>query len=53
MSCYKIDNQKAQKTNKNAIKQLSQKALQEKLENKSTAPKHKEHIRRELQLRTK
>ena len=53
MSCYKIDNQKAQKTNKNTIKQLSKKELQEKLENKSTAPKHKERIRRELQLRTK
>ena len=53
MSCYKIDTQKAQKTNKNAIKQLSKKALKEKLENKSTAPKHKEYIRRELQLRTK
>ena len=32
MSCYKIDNQKAQKTNKNAIKQLSKKALQEKVQ---------------------
>ena len=53
MSCYKIDTQKAQKTNKNLIKQLSKKALQEKLKNPSTAPKHKDHIRRELKLRTK
>lgn len=53
MSCYKIDKLKAQKTNKNLIKQLSKKALQEKLESQSTAPKHKDHIRRELQLRAK
>ena len=53
MSCYKIDTQKAQKTNKNLIKKLSKKALQEKLESKGTAPKHKDSIRRELQLRTK
>ena len=53
MSCYKIDTQKAQKTNKNLIKQLSKKALQEKLESKGTAPKHKNAIPRELQLRTK
>lgn len=53
MSCVKLAGQKDLKTNKNSIKQLSLKALQEKLESKSTRGRDIPHIQREIQLRTK